>query len=177
MYKDFVLRRLIRRGFPPTRAAELYDERKPEAKEMLLQEMQERPVIVDRAPTWHKFNLLAFMPHIVKDNTVRISPLVTNGFNMDFDGDQANFHVPVSEEAVSQAMRRMMPSRNLFSLTDLKSIRHSPTMEMTMGLYWLTQAAKRGKQVRTFKNHAEAKRAYKAGEIGVNDPITILDDG
>jgi hypothetical protein len=175
LYKDFVMRRLIRRGYPSLRAAELIQKRTPEAREMLNAEMKYRPVLLDRAPTWHKFNLLAFYPHIVEEeSTIRVSPLVTNGFNMDFDGDQANFHVPVSEKAVEQAKRKMLPSRNLFSLTDLQSIRHAPTMEMTMGLYWLTRPPS-DKEPIVFQTVAEAKEAYREGKIRANDPIEVLE--
>jgi len=91
---------------------------------------------------------------------------------MDFDGDQANFHVPVSDKAVEQAKDKMLPSRNLFSLTDLKSVRHSPSMEMTLGLYWLTRE-KTGKSPLRFASLVDAKKAYHEGKIGLNDPITI----
>jgi DNA-directed RNA polymerase beta subunit len=173
LYKDFVMRALVRHGYPAIRAAEMLENRTPEAREFLDKEMAARPVIMDRAPTWHKFNLLAFYPHIVEGHTLQVSPLVTKGFNMDFDGDQANFHVPVSDKAVSQATRKMLPSTNLFSLTDLQSVRHAPSMEMTYGLYQLTRAQSK-KPTRVFKTAKEAKAAYKAGEIAANDPIEIL---
>jgi len=172
LYKDFVMRRLVRRGYPSVRSLELIEKKDPVAKEMLEAEMASRPVLVDRAPTWHKFNLLAMYPHISDGNTIRVSPLVTKGFNMDFDGDQANFHVPVSDKAVEQAKNKMLPSRNLFSLTDLKSVRHSPSMEMTLGLYWLTRE-KTGKAPLRFASLTDAKKAYHEGKIGLNDPITI----
>jgi len=172
LYKDFVMRRLVRKGYPPVQAQQLIEDRKPEAEEQLHIEMKERPVIIDRAPTWHKFNLLAFHPHIVDDDVIRVSPLIVKGFNMDFDGDQANFHVPISDKAVEQAKSKMMPSKNLFSLTDLRSIQHSPSMEMTMGLYWLTRQANK-KQPRKFATTADAKKAYNRGDIGANDPVII----
>jgi len=175
VYRDFLIRRMRRRGFPTLKAAEMIDQRTPAALEMLEEEMGKRPVLVDRAPTWHKFNLLAFYPHITKGKTIRVSPLITKGFTMDFDGDQANFHVPVSDKAVDQAKQKMLPSRNLFSLTDLKSIRHAPSMEMTMGLYWLTREASKKKPV-TFETVKEAKEAYREGKIDVNDPIVILEE-
>ena len=94
---------------------------------------------------------------------------------MDFDGDTVNFHVPASEKAVNQAKEKMMPSKNLFSLTDLKTIRHSPSMEMTLGMYWLSKAPRGDKPVRTFRTKAEAEKAYRAGEIKANDPIEVLE--
>lgn len=174
LYKDFVLRKLVQQNIPVHRALEMIEERNDQARQVLENEMQSRPVIVDRAPTWHKFNLLAFTPHLVDGNTVRVSPLITKGFTMDFDGDAVNFHVPVSEKAVQQAREKMMPSRNLFSLTDLKSVRHSPSQEMALGLYMLTRKASAKPPVR-FKDAAAAKLAYKRGEIGPNDPIVLGD--
>jgi len=172
LYKDFIMRRMVRQGYPPLKSVELIEERHPIAEEMLNEEMKHRPVLVNRAPVWHKFNLMAFYPHIADGNTIRVSPLITQGFTMDFDGDQANFHVPISDKAVVQAKRKMLPSRNLLSLTDLRSVRHSPTMEMTMGLYWLTQQAKKGPPVE-FATLKDAKEAYRQGQIDVNTPIVV----
>lgn len=172
VYKDFVMRRMVRRGFSPVQAITLIEARAPEAKNALIEEMSERPVIVNRAPTWHKFNLLAFYPHIVKGHTIRVSPLVTSGFTMDFDGDQANFHVPVSDKAVRQAIEKMLPSKNLFSLTDLRSIRHAPTQEMAIGIYYLTRPKSTKPPVR-FKTLEDARRAYLNNQININDPIII----
>ena len=172
LYKDFVLRRLVRQNIPSLRALEMIDKKDPEAKKALTDEMQERPVILDRAPTWHKFNLLAFYPHMVDGNTIQTSPLITKGFNLDHDGDQMNFHVPVSEKAVEQAKHKMLPSKNLFSLTDLKSPMHTPTQEMSLGLYMMSRNATK-KPTRKFASLDAAKAAYRKGELGLNDPIEV----
>lgn len=171
-YKDFVLRRLVRQNIPVHLALEMIESRNPQAQRALEDEMQYRPILMDRAPTWHKFNILAFNPHLVDGDTIRVSPLITKGFTMDFDGDAVNFHVPVSDKAVSQARDKMMPSKNLFSLTDLKSIRHSPQQEMALGLYMLTRKPTDKPPVK-FKTIADAKLAYRRGEIGANDKIII----
>ena len=172
LYRPFVQRRLVRRGFPPVKAAQMVEKRSKEAEDELQREMEDRPVIMDRAPTWHKFNLLAFHPHVVKENVLRVSPLITAGLNMDFDGDQANFHVPVTTKAVEEAKEKMLPSKNLFRITDLKSVMHAPGKEMVMGLYQLTRDPAAKKAV-VFKNARDAKRAYEQGLIGANDPVTI----
>ena len=173
LYKDFTMRRLVQHGYPAIRATEMIDKRTPEARDALDKEMEHRVIIADRAPTWHKFNIMAFHPHIVEGHTIRMCPLVTKGFNADFDGDQMNFHVPASQKANDQAKEKMLPSANLFSLTDLHSVRHSPTMEMTAGLYALTKPATK-KPVQRFRTRKEAEDAYHHGTIGANDPIEIL---
>lgn len=172
LYKDFVVRRLVRRGYQPQRALELIQNRDPIAGQMLDEEMGERPVLLNRAPTWHRFNLLAFYPRRVPGNVLYIPPIITKGFTADADGDQMNFHVPVSEKAVDEAKEKMLPSKNLFSLTDLRSVRHSPGMEMTLGLYQMTQPSTNA-PVKTFNTLMDARRAYHRGEIKINDPIEV----
>ena len=172
LYKPFIQRRLVRRGIPGTRAQELIEQRSKEARTALEQEMEVRPIIANRAPTWHKFNLMAFHPHIVQEDVIRVSPLITVGFNADFDGDQMNFHVPVSEKAVREAEAKMLPSRNLFRMSDLRSVQPAPGKEMLLGLYQLTRAPSRKRPV-IFNTSEEARAAYKRGEIELNDPIVI----
>ena len=173
LYRDYVIRSLVRRGYPQERAQQLCDDRAPVAKDLLLEEMGRRPVILDRAPTWHKFNLMAFWPSLVKGSTLRMNPLVEKGFCADHDGDQMNFHVPASDKAVREAIDKMLPSKNLFSLTDLRKPRFGPNMEMTLGLAKLTAPASKAKP-RVFVTEQDAVRAYRRGEIGANDPVSVL---
>ena len=83
-----------------------------------------------------------------------------------------NIHVPASEKAAKQALEKMLPSKNLFSLTDLKSVRYKPEKEQISGLWALTRG-KTDKPVRMFSSKADAIKAYRNGEIGPNDPIVI----
>lgn len=83
-----------------------------------------------------------------------------------------NIHVPATDKAAKQALDRMLPSKNLISLTDLKSVRYRPEKEQISGLWALTEAPA-AKPVRRFGSKAEAVKAYRNGEIGPNDPIEI----
>ena len=172
MYKPHVERKLIQRGYSPLTAKQMIDEKNPTARHILDDAMEERPVLMDRAPTWHKFNIMAFKPHIVKGRSIHVCPLIDSGFNMDHDGDTVNIHVPASMKAANQAMEKMLPSKNLFSLTDMKSVRYKPEKEQISGLWALTRGRTR-KPTRYFNSKAEAVAAYRNGEIGPNDPIEI----
>lgn len=99
LYKDFILRRLTRNNVPGLRALEMIEKREPAAKQALLDEMNSRPVLMDRAPTWHKFNILAYRPYLHSGSTVQVSPLILQGINGDFDGD---FQKSVVMLAISQ---------------------------------------------------------------------------
>jgi DNA-directed RNA polymerase beta' subunit len=130
---------------------------------------------MDRAPTWHKFNLQAFYPLRHKGDNFQVNPLITKGYTMDFDGDQANFIVPVTERGRQDAIKKMLPTKNLFVLTDLRSPRHTVTMENVSGVYALTKdpgmLAWATKPVR-FESIEDLKKAYSEGVINAQ---TIID--
>lgn len=98
MFKPFVERKLAQRGYAPLVAKQMIEDRNATARHLLEDVMAERPVLMDRAPTWHKFNILAFRPHIVRGRSVHVSPLVDRGFNMDHDGDKQHGSVVVRLE-------------------------------------------------------------------------------
>ena len=172
IFRPFVERKLIQRGYSPISAKQMIEEKNPTARHLLDDVMEERPVLMDRAPTWHKFNIMAFRPHITNDRTIHVSPLCDSPMNGDHDGDTVNIHVPASEKAAKQALEKMLPSKNLFSLTDMKSVRYKPEKEQISGLWALTRGRTR-KPTRYFSSKAEAIAAYRNGEIGPNDPIEI----
>lgn len=172
MYKPHVERKLVQRGYSPATAKSMIEERNATATHILEDAMKERPVLMDRAPTWHKFNIMAFRPHIVKGRSIHVCPLIDSGYNMDHDGDTVNIHVPASMKAAKQAYEKMLPSKNLFSLTDMTSMRYKPEKEQISGLWALTRGRTK-RPTRYFASKADAVAAYRHGEIGPNDPIEI----
>ncbi len=86
-YRNFVVRRLTRRGTPLQEAVRMVEERSPVARQELLSEMETRPILANRAPVLHRFGIMAFKPRLVQGNTIQVSPLVVAPFGADFDGD------------------------------------------------------------------------------------------
>ena len=173
VYKPFVIRRLKRRGLSLVRSAQEVKDKSGMARDEMLKEMKERPVIINRAPVLHKYGIMSFWPQIVKDDTLHVSPLIVGGFNADFDGDAMQYHVPVSEDARKEAIERLMPSKNLISVADFKSVMHKPSREYAAGLY-AASAGKTRKRLRTFRKLADLLAAYKSGEIDIDDPVEVL---
>lgn len=176
VYSKFIVRRLRRRGLPISQALREVRERTQLAREALLEEMNERPVIINRAPVLHKFGIMAFRPVLVSGSTMQVSPFIVKGFNADFDGDAMQFHVPTTEEAVREAYERLLPSRNLLSPADFRSPVHGPSQEYTGGLYYATTARNNKKAPRVFATRAEALAAIRRGEVSLEDPIQVLKD-
>jgi DNA-directed RNA polymerase subunit beta' len=172
IYKPFIVRRLARRGVAPIRAAELVEQKDKAAKDALLQEMDERPVIITRAPVLHRYGVMAFRPQLTKAETLQIPPAIVTGFGADFDGDTMNYHVPVSDGAVKDALEKMLPSKNLLSTKNFKA-HQLPKNEYQGGLYHAT-AFVSNKPERYFATKADAIRAYKNGEIESDQKVVIL---
>jgi DNA-directed RNA polymerase beta' subunit len=87
LYGPFVTGLLVRNGYEFAKAQEEVSDKSSTARNVLLAEMQKRPVIVNRAPTLHKFGILALRPKMVPGKTIFVSPIIVKGFNMDHDGD------------------------------------------------------------------------------------------
>lgn len=175
IYERPLTRRLVRRGMSMLAAREAIESRTKTAKEALLAEMSERPVIMSRAPVLHKFGILAFKPQLTTHNVVETSPLIVKGFAMDYDGDTVNFHVPTTDEEIAEAYERLLPSKNLFKLSDMKSVMHAPANEYVAGLNHAT-ASRSKRPLRIFRNVAELREAYTRKQIAIDDPVKILED-
>jgi DNA-directed RNA polymerase subunit beta' len=173
-YEKFVTRRLVRQGMSLRSAREQVTNKTQLARKILMEEMDHRPVYISRAPALHKFSILAMKPRLTKGNTLQVSPLIVKGFNADFDGDAMNYHVPSTEKARLEAYERLLPSRNLFSLSDFKSVAHAPANEYVGGLYHATGRSSE-KPVRIFRTTKDARKAYERGDISINDRVKILE--
>jgi DNA-directed RNA polymerase subunit beta' len=70
---------------------------------MLNKVIEERPVLMNRAPSLHKHSIQAFRVNRHSGRSVRTNPLINAGFNLDYDGDTTGIHVPISGAAVDEA--------------------------------------------------------------------------
>lgn len=177
VYRKAVVRRLRRRGMGIRDALHHVKEKTDLARSVLVEEMDNRPVYINRAPVLHKFGIMAFRPKLVKGDVLQVSPLIVGGFNADFDGDAMQFHVPMTEGAVQEAYDRLLPSRSLLSPADFKSPVHKPGQQYLAGLYHATRKHEHAKKPRerVFRNSADAMAAYARGEIGAHDPVVIVE--
>jgi hypothetical protein len=172
----FIARELVRAGYTPVEALKQVKNQAPQAFEKLKEVMKTHPVEMNRAPSLHKLNIMAFEPVLTTGHAIHVNPSIVVPFCMDFDGDQANIHVPVSDGARAEARRRMFPERNLIAMKNRK-ILYKPEKEYMQGLYIATRM-KQGPNVRTrtFRTLEEARAAQRQGLIDVDDPIVIQEN-
>lgn len=171
MYSPFLIGKMARQGYRYDVSKKEIEEKTDFAKNMLINEMKERPIIINRAPTLHKFGLLAFNPELTTGKTIKMNPFVVKGFNMDFDGDAVSTHLPITQEAVKETFN-MLPSNHLFGVLN-KNVMHTPDQDTIMGLYNMTNS-KQTKPVMKFNSVEEVKKAYQEGKIQVHDKIELL---
>jgi len=139
-YQPFVVRELVRQGYSPLDAREQMEKKTPLAKRALQVAMENRPVIINRAPSLHKFNALSFKPQLTKGKAIKVNPLIVKGYNMDFDGDTASVHVPITEDARQESFG-LLPSNNLWGPRQ-GELMHHPSLEAVAGLYMHTVTKK-----------------------------------
>jgi len=173
VYKPHIVRGLVRNGMSRMDAARAVTSRSDRARTMLLRTMEDRPVVLNRAPTLHRYNLMAFRPKLIQDDTIHISPTIVTGFNADFDGDAMQYHVPQSDEAVADAYEKMLPSRNLLAVSNFRA-HQLPGKEYAGGLYRASKPSPTSNRTRTFATVRDAVQAYRRGEIGVDDNVEII---
>ena len=139
LFKPFVMRRLVELGkVENIRGAKRAIDRGLAAVWDVLEEViQDRLVLLNRAPTLHRLSIQAFEPVLVEGKAIHLHPLVCAPFNADFDGDQMSVHVPLSTQAQTEARVLMLSSNNVRSPASGKVLT-VPSQDMVFGVYFLT---------------------------------------
>jgi len=176
LFRPFVISRLVQNNYAANvKGARRFIERnRPEVWEVLEEVIQERPVLLNRAPTLHRLGIQAFEPILIEGNAIQLHPLVTTAFNADFDGDQMAVHVPLSEKAVWEARELMLASKNLLKPADGEPI-IAPSKDMVLGVYYLTilDNRKHKGHGRIFSNMDEVELVYQLKQVEVHTQIKL----
>ncbi len=175
LYKPFIIRRLIERGYVKTvkSAKKVVDRRDAVVWEVLENVIDGHPVMLNRAPTLHRLGIQAFQPVLIEEKAIRLHPLACTAFNADFDGDQMAVHLPLSHDAVLEASVLMLGSHNIMSPASGGPIA-VPSQDMILGLYYLTKP--RGGQNgegKTFSSPDEVIIAFDQGRIDIHSKINV----
>lgn len=179
LFKPFVVGKIIEQGLAHNirNANRLIEQAPPEIWAILEQVIENRKVLLNRAPTLHRLGVQAFKPILIEDLAIRIPPMVCTAFNADFDGDQMAVHLPLSSGAQKEAAEIMLSSHNLLKPATGDPIVY-PTQDIVLGVYYLTKLDAAGQGAgRSFSGPEEANVAYENGVIAVNAPISVIIKG
>lgn len=70
---------------------------------------------------------------------------------------------------------KMLPSRNLVSVSDFKKPMYTPRQEYVGGLHSATASVKRDARARAFATVRDALRAYENGEMDPDSPVEVVE--
>ncbi len=178
LFKPFLFKKLEERGIASNiknarRVLENTQNVRDEIWDALEEVIQDRVVLLNRAPTLHRLGIQAFEPVLVEGQAIQLHPLVCEAFNADFDGDQMAIHVPLSVYAQSEARLQMLASHNLLSpahgAPNVQAAR-----DIILGLFVLTQVHTGRVGIGNVYDDVEAAfAAHDAGEVDLNAAIEV----
>jgi len=175
LFKPFIINKLVENGLAHNvrGAGRLIEEEIDEVWDILEEVIKGRCVFLNRAPTLHRLGIQAFHPVLVEGSAIHLHPLVCRAFNADFDGDQMAVHLPLSDEAQTEANEIMLSSNNLLKPATGEPVA-VPTQDMVLGCYWMTKI-KDGLvgEGKIFANVEEALLAKHFGQVHLKARIKV----
>ena len=131
-------------------------------------------VLLNRAPTLHRFGIQAFDPVLILGQAIHLHPLVCTGFNADFDGDQMAVHLPLYEASQLETRTLMRPSYNVLSPSNGEVIL-KPTQDMVIGCYYLTLMINKIPSTiqNWFSNENDALLAFYQKKLNIHTNILV----
>jgi len=178
LFKPFLFKVLEERGVVSNiksarKLLERYRDTRDEIWDALEEVIQDRVVLLNRAPTLHRLGIQAFEPVLVEGQAIQLHPLVCEAFNADFDGDQMAIHVPLSVYAQAEARLQMLASHNLLSPAH-GNPNVGASRDIILGLFVLTQVHTGRKGIgNAYGSVDEALEAFSNREVDLNSTITV----
>jgi DNA-directed RNA polymerase subunit beta' len=135
-------------------------------------------VLLNRAPSLHRLSIQAFQPKLVEGKAIQLHPLVANGFNADYDGDQMAVHLPLSDDAQREARELMSATNNLLKPADGAPVLNIG-QDVVLGNYYLTyeKPSAQTENVKAYSSVYEAEMAYDNHKLQLQSPIRVFAKG
>jgi len=177
MFKPFVIFKLLDKELAPNVrvAKEMIEEGEAVIWDLLEEVIKNKPVLLNRAPTLHKYSVQAFYPRLVEGEAIRIHPLVCKAFNADFDGDAMSVHVLLTDAAIEEAKNEMMSSLNVVNISN-GQVLATPAKDMLIGFYMMTNLVEK-KNPKIFANVDLAIKAYERDILEIDEEIVVRVNG
>ena len=175
LFKPFVVSWLIKNEYANNirSASRLIEQGETIVWDALDEVIEGKYVLLNRAPSLHRLSVQAFQPKLIEGKAIQLHPLVANGFNADYDGDQMAVHLPLSAEAQAEAKELMAAGKNLLKPADGAPVL-SITQDVVLGSYYLTYEKPSAQTERkSYTSVYEAELAYDMGFIQLQTPIRV----
>ncbi len=179
LFKPFVIAKLIEfeLAYNVKSGEKLIKDGEKIVWDILDEVIQNRYVLLNRAPTLHRLGIQAFQPVLVEGKAIQLHPLVCAAFNADFDGDQMAVHLPLSDKAQAEAREIMVSARNLLKPSSGEPV-INPSQDMVLGCYFLTRITEGTKgDGLTFPSRESAMKAYESERVHLQAPVKVRLNG
>jgi DNA-directed RNA polymerase subunit beta' len=175
LFKPFVIRKILEKelAYNVRGASRLIEDETDEVWAILEEEVKDKLVLLNRAPTLHRLGIQAFQPVLTEGESISVHPLVCKAFNADFDGDQMAVHLPLSEDAQKEAREIMLSSKNLLKPATGTPI-PSMNQDISLGCYWMTRIIESdATDIKVFGSPEEAVLVHEFGKVGLKEKIKV----
>lgn len=177
LFRPFVIAELLRQelAYNIRGAGRLIEDGVPEVWAILEGVIEDKHVLLNRAPTLHRQGIQAFRPVLIEGNAIQVHPLVCPAFNADFDGDQMAVHVPLSDEAQVEAREIISANRNILKPGSAEPVVSEKLLDMALGAFWMTKIME-GKlgEGKYFASPNDAINAFDYGLVDFRAEIQVL---
>ncbi len=156
-------------------AKRLIETRRPVVYDILDEVIQDKYVLLNRAPTLHRLSFIAFKPVLIEDRAIQLHPLVCKAFNADFDGDQMAVHLPITIKGQEESRELMTAKKNLLKPASGELIMGGH-QDIVLGCYYLTSITKEPEnkqKIKKFSSPSAALIAYEFGHIELGELILV----
>ena len=139
LFKPFIIQKILDRelAYNVRKASEIIEQETDEVWAIVEEVVKDKLVLLNRAPTLHRLGIRAFQPVLIEGEAIKLHPLVCEGFNADFDGDQMAVYIPISEASKREVREKLFVSKNLSSPAN-GSLTTPPGQDMVLGIFSLT---------------------------------------
>ncbi len=175
LFKPFVIKEILEKelAYNVRGASRLIEQRTDDVWAILEEVVKDKYVLLNRAPTLHRLGIQAFQPVLIEGISIELHPLVCKAFNADFDGDQMAVHVPLSDEAQTEAKELMLSANNMLKPATGTPV-VAPTQDIVLGCYWITKIKEKAKgEGKIFSSKEEAILAQENGDVDIRAKVKI----
>ncbi|CAI2187957.1 14172_t:CDS:10, partial [Funneliformis geosporum] len=174
LYKPFLISALLKEGKSLEEAKQVLLQNEATIFPLLNEIIQNRPVLLNRAPTLHRLGMQGFQPVLTLGKTIQLHPLVTVAFNADFDGDQMAVFLPLTKKAQEEIQTRVMADSQILDPKN-SSLIIAPTQDIVLGIYYLTRTKdlSSADNIPLYYETSQIEKDYAQGKIDLATPLVV----
>lgn len=172
IFQPKIMSKLHSWGYSPLESAKQIENDTPVFKRAREVVSEEGYVIANRAPSLHRWNMIAMKPVLTDGKAIEFPAVsISRNVSGDYDGDALQIHAPIGLTAISEA-KKMLPSSSMLKV-GFNTPLNVPAMDMIVGS-WLMSKGKGGENTKLkYDSIEKARQDFKQNKLTYADLVTI----